>query len=179
MDFDSCFLLVVGHEGGYTNDRNDRGNWTGGAVGSGDLKGTHWGISAASYPAIDIEGLTLAGAKALYWRDYWLPLSLEQLPEWLRYYLFDYAVNSGVGAAAEALQSAVGALRDGVIGPKTIIAAKAAPPVSVFRLLFVERALTYALDRNDRLYGRGWFARLFDATIRTHLDLNPMLGGRS
>ena len=27
-----------------------------------------------------------------------------------------------------------------------------------------KRAMTFALNQNDRLYGRGWFARLFDKT---------------
>ena len=30
MNFDKAFELVIGAEGGYTKDPNDRGNWTGG-----------------------------------------------------------------------------------------------------------------------------------------------------
>ena len=62
--FDQAFAAVIGHEGGYTSDARDPGNWTGGAVGQGACKGTQWGISAAAYPALDIAGLTPAAARA-------------------------------------------------------------------------------------------------------------------
>jgi hypothetical protein len=35
-------------------DERDPGNWTGGAIGKGELRGTKWGISAQTYPQIDI-----------------------------------------------------------------------------------------------------------------------------
>ena len=35
-----------GHEGGLSLDPNDRGNWTGGKKGSGELRGTKYGIAA-------------------------------------------------------------------------------------------------------------------------------------
>lgn len=42
-----------------TDDRNDKGNWTGGRVGVGQLKGTKYGISAAAYLHLGIKSLTL------------------------------------------------------------------------------------------------------------------------
>ena len=38
--FDLSFDRVVGHEGGLSLDRNDRGNWTSGKIGVGSLNGT-------------------------------------------------------------------------------------------------------------------------------------------
>ena len=58
-DFKQAFDLLIGHEGGYTNNPNDPGNWTGGKVNSGTLRGTKYGISAASYPTLDIKNLGL------------------------------------------------------------------------------------------------------------------------
>ena len=69
-NFDRMFDIVVGHEGGYTANPADRGNWTGGAIGSGTCRGTRFGISAAAYPGLDIANLTIDAAKALYQRDY-------------------------------------------------------------------------------------------------------------
>ena len=47
---DSKFILsfdrVIGHEGLFQNDRDDRGNWTSGKIGVGELKGTKFGIAA-------------------------------------------------------------------------------------------------------------------------------------
>jgi len=47
MNFDLAFDRVIGHEGGYTDDPRDRGNWTGGATGRGELKGTKYGSRRA------------------------------------------------------------------------------------------------------------------------------------
>jgi lysozyme family protein len=152
--FDEVFERVVGREGGYVNDPRDPG---------GETK---YGISKRQYPDVDIKGLTLEGAKEIYLRDYWNKIHGDELPEPVDEFLFDFAVNSGVGRAAEALQGAVGVLRDGAIGPKTIAAVGSKKLHDVIRLLFVDRAMVFALNPNDRLYGHGWFARLFDLTER-------------
>ena len=41
---------LLSHEGGYSSDRQDPGNWTGGQVGLGELKGTKFGIAANTFP---------------------------------------------------------------------------------------------------------------------------------
>jgi lysozyme family protein len=97
--FERAFANTVGEEGGYTTNPADPGNWTGGAVNAGELKGTNYGISAASYPALDISGLTLDQAHAIYRRDYWDRLRADDLPPALALLAFDAAVNNGVGRA--------------------------------------------------------------------------------
>ena len=57
-------------EGGFTLDKSDKGNWTSGVVGQGELKGTNHGISAMAYPDLDIAKLTQEEATNLYIRDY-------------------------------------------------------------------------------------------------------------
>ena len=69
--FEQALAVVLGHEGGFCAERSDPGNWTGGAVGCGELRGTKFGISAAAYPAEDIANLTPEAAAAIYRRDYW------------------------------------------------------------------------------------------------------------
>ena len=66
--FDVIFDRVLGHEGGFQADPRDRGNWTGGEVGKGELKGTKYGLAAMTYPELDIPALTLAEAEAIYSR---------------------------------------------------------------------------------------------------------------
>ena len=63
--------VILPHERGYQCIRSDNGNWTGGKVGKGILKGTMAGISAASYPSEDIKSLTQERVAYLYRRDYW------------------------------------------------------------------------------------------------------------
>lgn len=179
MYFQEAFERVVGHEGRFGADPKDPGNWTGGAVGAGELRGTKFGISAASYPKLAIAALTLDDAREIYLADYWNRLRLDEMHEGLRYFIFDYAVNSGVAKTACDLQAALGVLRDGDIGPKTLMAIKATSAMTIFRMMFVDRAMVFALNQNDARYGAGWFARLFDVTITTHIALNPGLGGRA
>lgn len=150
--FDEVFERVIGHEGGLVSDPADPGGTT------------KFGISKRAYPDEDIARLTIERAKALYQRDYWTPIRGDELLPPIDEFTFDFAVNSGIRTASESLQGAIGALRDGRIGPKTIAALKLRKPRDVVRLMFVDRAMVFALNQNDRRYGRGWFARLFDVT---------------
>ena len=122
--FNKIFAITVGHEG-QTLDLTpgDRGNWTSGIVGQGELKGSKFGVSAASYPTVDIANLTLAEAAEIYFTDYFKPVGGDRLPGPLALLAFDAAVNSGVGNAARWLQRAVGVRDDGVVGDQTIAAA--------------------------------------------------------
>lgn len=86
-------------EGDYQNVENDSGNWTGGAVGVGELKGTKYGISAASYPHLDIKNLTIEQADEIYFRDYWQASGADKLPWPACLIVFDTAVLHGVGTA--------------------------------------------------------------------------------
>jgi hypothetical protein len=93
--------FVAKWEGGYQNVQNDAGNWTGCAVGKGELKGTKYGISACSYPQLDIQNLTMAEADAIYFRDYWQKSGAAALPWPLCLLVFDTAVLHGVGTARQ------------------------------------------------------------------------------
>ena len=131
MSFESALKKTLHMEGGLSLDPDDSGNWTGGAKGSGELKGTKYGISAAQYPSEDIKNLTPNRAASLYKRDYWDSINLDNiLNETLQEKLFDTAVNQGIQTAVILLQNAVNALQpdtpisvDGVVGPVTIQAA--------------------------------------------------------
>lgn len=98
--FDRALDFTLAWEGGYSDHPGDSGNWTGGSINSGELKGTKWGISAAAYPLLDIKNLTLEEAREIYYRDYWLKLKLpEDVSVAAAVAVFDAAVNHGVGRA--------------------------------------------------------------------------------
>ena len=78
--FARAFRVVVGEEGGYTTNPADPGNWTSGQCGAGRCAGTKFGISAAAYPGLDIAGLSLGDAQAIYRRDYWDRVQGDALP---------------------------------------------------------------------------------------------------
>ena len=158
--------VILGHEGGFTQNPEDDGNWTGGNKGSGELKGTNWGISAAAYPELDIRNLTKEQAVDIYEQDYAEPLGLERFNPVVAIQLLDYAVNSGVSAASKGLQRALGGLAlDGVIGPKTIARYKEYRPRTVAYLLSAERLLYMTKLSGWPYFGRGW-ARRIAANIR-------------
>lgn len=160
MNFEQAFERVIGHEGGLSMDPKDRGNWTGGAVGVGVLKGSKFGISAGAYPAEDIAGLTLDRARALYRRDYWGPAGCDAVPDAVRFDLFDMAVNSGVKPAVRALQTAVGETPDGVLGPRTLQALQSMPGPRILAR-FNGARLQYMTDAPTwPAHGKGWARRV-------------------
>lgn len=160
MDFDAAFERLLGHEGGFGNDRRDRGNWTGGEIGKGTLKGTKYGISAAAYPGEDIEGLTLERARTIYRMQYWGPAGCDAVPPALKYALFDMAVNSGVRAAVKVLQKSVGETVDGILGPRTLQAVQSMP-ADRLRLRFAANRLLLMTEAHSwPAYGRGWVRRV-------------------
>ena len=158
--FEQAFAVVVGHEGGYSAEPGDPGNWTGGAEGAGRLAGTKFGISAAAYPDLDITGLTLADAQAIYRRDYWQRVQADALPAPLALLVFDSAVNNGVGHAARWLQTAAGVTADGLIGPATLAAVARAEPATLCAEFQAQRLMFMASLPTWREFGLGWARRL-------------------
>jgi lysozyme family protein len=159
--FEGAFNWVVGVEGDYTDDPGDPGNWTGGAVGSGQCNGTKYGISAAAYPALDIANLTEAEAASIYQRDYWARIQGDSLPPALALVVFDAAVNSGVSQSVQWLQVVVGATPDGVIGPETLAAVQAwsGTASDLCAEVLAQRIAALGDDANWNTFGLGWSRR--------------------
>jgi lysozyme family protein len=164
-NFDRMFDIVVGHEGGFTANPADCGNWTGGAIGAGTCRGTRFGISAAAYPGLDIANLTIDAAKALYQRDYWQRIAGDRLPAALALLVFDAAINNGTGRAARWLQQVAQVPQDGMIGPKTLdaIGHTAARPGGITDLCaeFLAQRLLFMTSLSTwQTFGLGWARRL-------------------
>jgi lysozyme family protein len=160
MTFDKAFDLLFGHEGGFQIDPRDTGNWTSGKIGIGELKGTKFGVSAASYPKLNIRNLTLGEAKAIYYLDFWSQLRIDEIPEGARFDVFDTAVNSGVGTAKRLLQKAVGVTADGKLGPVTMAAVKAMDPRTLDKRFNGQRLMYLVECKTWPTYGRTWVRRV-------------------
>lgn len=165
MNFDDAVARLKLVEKGFTKDPRDRGNWTGGQIGKGVLKGTKFGISAAAYPHLDIEHLTWPEARQIYAVDYWGRVRCDELPGQLRYPMFDISVHSGQDRAIRFLQEAAGAEIDGNFGPKTLHAVKGLVPEMVLRRMDGQRLLLMADDPAWPTYGRGWCIRLAEIML--------------
>ena len=107
-------------------DREDPGNWTGGAVGVGRLQGSRWGFSSAAFPSLDIEKLDRAQATGMAYAHFWLQAKCADMPDSLAVLVFDAAFQHGVSRAVEMLQRALGEHVDGDPGPVTMAALHAA-----------------------------------------------------
>ena len=163
MNFDQAFDRLINHEGGYSDDPRDLGNWTGGRIGVGVLKGTKFGIAAHSYPDVDIKNLTLEQAKVIYRRDFWDILG-DAHPA-VKFQLFDAAVNHGHGNAIRFLQRAVRVADDGLWGKYSQAALEATPlNDTIMRFLAYRLKFWTSLSTFDT-YGRGWTNRGADNLI--------------
>nr|WP_218955428.1 glycosyl hydrolase 108 family protein [Acinetobacter sp. YH01020] len=162
ITFDEAFRRLIGHEGGYSTDKRDPGNWTGGKVGAGTLKGTKFGLAANTYPNLDIKNLTLAQAKQIYKKDWWDKLGGHGLHSAITFQLWDFAINAGKVRAIKELQQVAGVTADGIIGPKTIEAVNALDLNDVLLSLTAERLKFYTSLSKWSTYGKGWTNRVAD-----------------
>ncbi|CAL9961210.1 endolysin [Vibrio phage D85] len=156
--FDLIFERVIGHEGGFTDNPKDPGNWTGGKVGKGELKGTKFGLAAHSYPHLDIKNITIEQAKAEYRK--WYDSGLDRFIPSMQYQMFDAAFNHGMRWANKFYQRAVGVNDDGIIGPMTL-AAGANMGENDKLLRFIGYRTRFFTDlKHFNEFGRGWIRRI-------------------
>jgi len=151
--FVTAFTITVGLEGGYVDDPNDPGGKT------------KYGISQRAYPTLDIPNLTLATAQAIYWTDYWLKARCDVMPGRLAVFVFDSAVNNGVGGAVCLLQKALSTKIDSVFGPGTLATLQSAVASStgqdnVCAEFLARRMVLMAALPSWASQGLGWARRL-------------------
>ena len=167
-NYQECFGHVLGSEGGFQNDPNDKGNWTGCAKGQGKNIGTNWGISGCAYPDLDIKNLKQEDAEEIYHRDYWMKVWGDDLPWGIDLATFDGGVNSGCSRGVKWLQQAVGTAQDGIMGPDTLSATleaydhKTVDKMCDARLAYLKGLSTWPN------YGKGWTARVEDVRETAH-----------
>lgn len=151
MDFDHAFDALIGSEGGYSFNAVDPGGET------------MWGITARVARANGFRGdmrfLPRETAKDIARAAYWNAVRADELPEMLRFQVFDAAYNSGPGQAAKWLQRAAGVADDGAIGPGTLAAA-CASPTRVGILFDAERQEFMADLPTWPAFGCGWAKRI-------------------
>ncbi len=154
MNFDECFAALIAHEGGFADLENDPGGKTRFGV-------TEAVARAAGYGG-DMRELPLSLAKAIYRSQYWDAVRGDELPDGIRYYVFDAAAASGVRQSILWLQRALGVAADGVLGPVTIAAANAANPDRLKARLLSQRLRFMAGLSNWPSFSRGWSRRVAD-----------------
>ena len=141
--FAKAVTKLLGIEGGYVNDKHDKGGATRYGISLHFLKSD--GLIDADKDGFadfdldfdddidvaDIRKLSVADARALYHRCFWRPLGCDNYAQPIGEMLFDQAVNGGAHAAKRMLQQAINRClakspsapefiaEDGKIGAKT------------------------------------------------------------
>lgn len=155
----SDLVQVFGHEGGYDADPRDRGNWTSGVPGKGQLKGTKFGIASHVYPNLDIKNLTMAQAAEIYGRDYAPKVAYAQQPPGVDFTMLDIGINTGPARATKLEAAELGAPAN---APATMLALAANQHPDKPKLIkgINARMLSFYRSLSTFVtYGRGWTAR--------------------
>lgn len=150
--FDQAFQSIVGIEGGYS-DRDaasDPGLKT--KYGVTEAVAREWGYKG------EMRDLPLDTARAIAKKNYWDRFSCDQLPPLLAYQVFDTAYNGGY--AVKWLQECVGVTADGIIGARTIAAARAADQWKVVAMFNAKRIDYLTSLKNWPQNAKGWARRI-------------------
>jgi lysozyme family protein len=158
--FDLAIDIILAHEGGLSDNPSDPGGVT------------KYGISARSYPYLDIRNLTIEDAKKIYRTDYWEKIKGDLIDDQkIANQLLDFSVNSGVGQAVKSLQRALNKVVkpfppleiDGGMGPKTLTALNTGSSAKISNALVSERLAFYQeiIYKNPQLavFENGWTRR--------------------
>jgi len=164
QNFDKCLEMLLHHEGGYVNNKNDKGGMTN----LGVTKRVYDEWIGRESTEQEMRDLTPADVGPIYKKNYWDRVKGDHLPSGVDWCAFDWAVNSGSGRPAKAIQRAVGAVQDGAIGKNTLqLVAEVDPEFIINYVYDVRQAFYEGLD-DFKHFGRGWTTRnkktLIDAT---------------
>ena len=159
-NYDKCLKAILHHEGGYVNHPKDPGGET------------NLGVTKRVYEefggAKDMKDLTVEDVAPIYKKGYWDKMKGDDLPSGLDLCVFDFGVNAGPGRSAKYLQTMIGTVADGGIGPNTLKAVanyveevgleQAVENFQQARQGYYEKLSTFDT------FGKGWTRRVTETT---------------
>lgn len=154
-NFNRCLDMLLKHEGGFVDHPKDPGGMTN----LGITKRTWEAYIGRKAMSQEIKDLTPEDVAPVYKQEYWDKIRGDDLPSGVDWAVFDWAVNSGTGRAAKALQLIVGAKPDGAIGPKTLEQVEKANPEIIVETMYEIRQRFYEGLKNFDTFGKGWTRR--------------------
>ena len=159
-NWDKCLQAILHHEGGYVNHPKDPGGETN--LGVTKRVYEEWGGKK------DMKQLTVEDVSPIYKTNYWHKIKGDSLPGGLDLCVFDFGVNAGPGRAAKYLQTQIGTIADGGIGPNTL------KKLDEYRSMHdieevIKKYQDTRLDYYKQLstfatFGRGWTRRVEETT---------------
>lgn len=156
-NFQACLELVLKSEGG----------WTGPTGLAGDPGGeTNLGVTKrvweeyVGHPVESLKKLTKDDVAPLYELKYWRPCYGEVLPRGLDFVVFSMGINAGPGRSIKLLQSSIGCVPDGVIGPRTRGLISDSNCAALIAKFSEARREYYRSLKNFPIFGKGWLNRV-------------------
>jgi lysozyme family protein len=153
-NFKECLELVLKSEGGWVNHPSDPGGETN--LGVTKRVWEEW----VGHPVESLKNLTKDQVAPLYEQRYWRPCYGEVLPRGLDLIVFSMGVNAGPGRSVKLLQSSIGCLPDGVIGPATRGVIRDSNTATLIAKFSETRREYYKSLKTFPMFGKGWFARV-------------------
>ena len=155
-NFDECLKMLLHHEGGYVNHPSDPGGETN--LGVTKKVYQEWGGTK------DMKDLTVEDVAPIYKKNYWDRCKCDDLESGVDWVVFDWAVNSGTGRSAKAIQKICGAAQDGAIGPKTLALIGTQNTQYVIEEFGRIRQDFYESLKTFDTFGKGWTRRNKETT---------------
>ena len=151
---------ILHHEGGYVNHPKDPGGET------------NLGVTKRVYEDFggtkDMKDLTREDVEPIYKKNYWDRVKGDDLPAGLDLCVFDFGVNAGTGRAAKYLQTLIGTVADGGIGPNTLKTLDAYVNENGIKTTIenyqAERQKYYESLSTFDTFGKGWTRRVTETT---------------
>lgn len=150
-NFDKAFNILHEIEGGYSNNKHDRGGKT--------MYGITESVARAHGYTGDMNLLPLGTAKSIYKSNYWLK-EFDFLPFQTAYCIFDACVNHGVRRAILMAQIVVKAREDGLLGPNTTALITTMGSDKFIKAFCSERLHFYTSLQEWNIFGKGWTLRI-------------------
>ena len=159
-NYDKCLETILHHEGGYVNHPKDPGGET------------NLGVTKRVYEEFggtkDMKELTVEDVAPIYKKGYWDKMRGDDLPNGLDLCVFDFGVNAGPGRSAKYLQTMIGTVADGGIGPNTLAKLKEYVDANGLEKCIVDyqnaRQGYYEKLSTFDTFGRGWTRRVDETT---------------
>ena len=154
-NFKECLDIVLKSEGGFVNNPADPG----GRTNLGVTQRVWEDFVGHPVSEADMRALTPEKVAPLYEQRYWRPTYCEVLPRGLSLLVFSMGINAGPGRSVKLLQSCLGCVADGVIGPKTMELIKSANVADLIQR-FSEARRHYYESLNKPMFIKGWLNRV-------------------
>lgn len=174
-NFEQCLKWLLEHEGGFVDHPDDPGGMTNKGI-TADTYG-RWLSEVMDVDATlsenTMRNIPDVHVEAIYRQEYWNKINGDKLPSGLDWAVFDWAVNSGPGRSARALQRIVGVKADGDIGPMTMAAVNKYDAAMLIDDMYYRRQSFYERLKTFETFGNGWTRRNDETREQAHSLASP------